>query len=73
MTGHREIEQAIEALGVGTPEYHEAMAFYLMTMARAQWRLADQARRRRPDDALRRFRESELVRADTLVDTRENR
>lgn len=59
---HREIEQAIEALGEGTPEYHEAMAFYLITMARAQWRLADQAHRRRDRDALRRFRESEKVR-----------
>jgi hypothetical protein len=41
-----EIEKTIESLGYGTSAYHEAMAYYLITMARAQWRLADQARRR---------------------------
>lgn len=46
MTDLREIEAQIEALGPGTPEYYEATAFYLMTMARGQWRLADQARQR---------------------------
>jgi hypothetical protein len=38
-----EIEREIEALGYGSQAYHEAMAFYLLTMARAQWRLADRA------------------------------
>ena len=41
-----EIERAITALGYGTPEYHEAMAMYCLTLARGQWRMADQARRR---------------------------
>lgn len=41
-----DIERTIEALGYGTQEYHECMALYLMTMARAQWRLADLAHRR---------------------------
>ena len=40
------IEQAIADLGEGTPEYHEALAFYLITLARAQWRAADRARER---------------------------
>lgn len=40
-----DIEHAIDALGYGTPEYHEALAFYCMTLARAQWRRADMARR----------------------------
>ena len=58
VTNIREVEQAIEKLGPGTPEYHEAMAYYLLTMARAQWRLADQAQRRSARyDALRRFRD----------------
>lgn len=41
-----DIERTIEALGYGTQEYHECMALYLMTMARAQWRLADLAHHR---------------------------
>jgi hypothetical protein len=41
-----DIERAINDLGYGTPEYHEAVAFYCMTLARAQWRMADVARRR---------------------------
>ena len=41
-----QIEKTIADLGYGTEAYHEAMAFYLLTMARAQWRLADQARAR---------------------------
>lgn len=41
-----EIEREITALGYGTPEYHEAMAMYCMTLARGQWRMADTARRR---------------------------
>jgi hypothetical protein len=41
-----EAEKAISALGYGTENYHNAMAYYLMTMARAQWRLADLASRR---------------------------
>jgi hypothetical protein len=41
-----DIERQIAAFGYGTPEYHEAMAHYLVTMARAQWRLADLARSR---------------------------
>jgi hypothetical protein len=58
-----EVEKQIEALGPGTPEYHEAMAFYLMTMARAQWRQADAARlRNRRKDTLQRFKDSERAR-----------
>lgn len=41
-----EIEREIGALGYGTPEYHEAMAFYCMTLAKAQWRMAERARLR---------------------------
>ena len=41
-----EVEKAISDLGYGSQNYHEAMAFYLLTMARAQWRLADLARAR---------------------------
>lgn len=37
----QEIEKAINDLGYGTEEYHEALAFYLMTLARVQWRRAD--------------------------------
>jgi hypothetical protein len=61
VTTIKEVEAAIVALGVGTPEYHESMAFYLLTMARAQWRLADRARQR-PEAVLQRFRDSEMVR-----------
>ena len=53
VTSIAEVEQAIEALGEGTPEYHEALAMYLLTMARAQWRIADAARIKR-DKAERR-------------------
>lgn len=42
MTTLADIERAIERLGPGTVAYHEALAFYLLTMARAQWRRADQ-------------------------------
>jgi len=42
-----DIEKMIRALGYGTEEYHEAMAFYCMTLARSQWRLAELARARR--------------------------
>lgn len=61
------IERAIAELGEGTPEYYEALAFYFMTLARAQWRAADRARmaqnkRKYADDALRRFADSEMVR-----------
>lgn len=37
----------IEALGYGTPEYHEAMWFLLSIMARRQFAIADQLRRDR--------------------------
>lgn len=47
MTTLAEIEQAINDLGYGTEEYHEALAMYFLTLARSQWRLADQASRRR--------------------------
>ena len=50
----QEIERAIVALGEGTPEYHDALAFYCMTMARAQWGRADIARRVIADSARRR-------------------
>lgn len=67
MTSIAEIEEAIEALGYGTPEYHEALAMYLLMMARAQWRLADMAERRqtkakRRADALAKFAEREKIR-----------
>ena len=41
------IERQIEALGEGTPEYHEALAFYCTIMAKRQWILAEEARKRR--------------------------
>lgn len=34
----------INALGYGTPEYFDCMAFLFITLARSQWRRADQAR-----------------------------
>lgn len=40
-----DIEKAIDDLGYGTPEYHEAMAFYCMMLARSQWRRADMIRK----------------------------
>lgn len=43
----REIEQAIEALGHGTEEYHEAVGMYCLTLARSQWRIAERIRARR--------------------------
>jgi hypothetical protein len=60
-----QIEQAINDLGYGTPEYHEALAFYLMTLARAQWRVADRIKSRtRGKRALEDFKQRELVRKD---------
>lgn len=47
-----QIDAMITALGHGTPEYHEAMAMYGMTIARSQWRLADLARNRRDKQAV---------------------
>jgi phage-related minor tail protein len=41
-----EIEKTIADLGYGTEEYHEAMGYYLMILARSQWRQADLARKR---------------------------
>jgi hypothetical protein len=66
VTSIAEIEKAIEALGEGTPEYHEALAMYLLTMARAQWRIADAAQAKkdkaeRRADALAKFAERERV------------
>lgn len=49
-----EIEKAINDLGAGTPEYHDALAFYFMTLARGQWRRADLIRAGRRDSAKRR-------------------
>lgn len=46
MTTLAQIDAMINALGYGTPEYHEAVAFYAMTIARSQWRLAEMARNR---------------------------
>lgn len=43
----QEIEKAIADLGYGTEEYHEALGFYFLTLARSQWRLAELARARR--------------------------
>lgn len=52
------IDRAINDLGYGTPEYHEAVAFLCTIMAKRQWILAEQARahqvkararRRKPD------------------------
>lgn len=54
-----EIEAAIAALDEGTPEYHEAVAFYLLTLARAQWRIAD---RMYAQQALRDFTKRERIR-----------
>lgn len=42
-----QIDAAINALGHGTPEYHEAVAMYAITIARSQWRMAEMARNRR--------------------------
>ena len=39
----QEIEAAINELQYGTPEYHEALAYYFLTLARAQWRMSDLA------------------------------
>lgn len=47
MTSLAEIVQAINKLNYGTAEYHEAMAMLMMFMARAQWREADLARKRK--------------------------
>jgi hypothetical protein len=44
MTTIEQIETAINDLGYGTPEYHEALAMYFMVLARSQWRRADWAR-----------------------------
>lgn len=44
----------IEELGVGTPEYHEAVAFLLTIMAKRQWIIADSIRRSRADSERRR-------------------
>lgn len=49
----RLIEDRINALGEGTPEYHEALAFYLTIAAKRQWIMADQARRSRERAARR--------------------
>lgn len=43
----------INALGYGTPEYFDCMAFLFITLARSQWRRADQARRHQTEDARR--------------------
>lgn len=47
-----QIEAAINALGHGTPEYHEALAMYGITIARSQWRLAEMARNRQQKQAV---------------------
>lgn len=47
-----QIDAMITALGYGTPEYHEAVAMYAMTIARSQWRLADMARNRQEKQAV---------------------
>lgn len=46
----------IEALGIGTPEYHDAVAFLLTIMAKRQWIIADSIRRSRRDSEVRRER-----------------
>jgi hypothetical protein len=46
------IDAEINALGYGTPEYHEAVAMYAVTIARSQWRLAEMARNRRDKQAV---------------------
>lgn len=46
----------IQALGYGTPEYHDAMAFLLFVMAKRQGIIADSIRRSRADSAARRAR-----------------
>lgn len=47
-----QIDAAINALGHGTPEYHEAVAMYAITIARSQWRLAEMARNRQQKEAV---------------------
>lgn len=44
MTTLEQIERTITDLGEGTPEYHEALAYYFLILARTQWRRADLAR-----------------------------
>lgn len=51
-----QIMRNIEALGVGTPEYHDATAFLLTIMAKRQWIIADSIRRSRRDSEQRRDR-----------------
>ena len=46
----------IESLGVGTPEYHEALWMLLSVMARRQACIADSIRRSRVDSERRRAR-----------------
>ena len=50
------VMQDIESLGVGTPEYHDAVAFLLTIMAKRQWIIADSIRRSRRDSQQRRER-----------------
>lgn len=48
-----ELMQQIDALGYGTPEYHECVAFLLTIMAKRQWIMADRVRRSRARRATR--------------------
>lgn len=56
-----EIDRQIEALGYGTPEYHEATAFLLTVMAKRQWILADQARKRRTQLQRRKKKDGQVL------------
>jgi hypothetical protein len=51
-----ELMKSIESLGHGTPEYHDAMAFLLFTMAKRQGIIADSIRQSRRDSERRRQR-----------------
>jgi hypothetical protein len=44
----------IESLGVGTPEYHDAVAFLLTIMAKRQWIIAESIRNSQRDSQRRR-------------------
>lgn len=48
------VMEEITSLGVGTPEYHDAVAFLLTIMAKRQWIIADNIRRSRRDSERRR-------------------
>lgn len=58
-TNFDKVMRQIEGLGVGTPEYHDAVAMLLTVMARRQWIIADSMRRSQRDSERRRARAAE--------------